>query len=246
MDPYIVEIGSFTLSRPMEFREESHNLAKFKAYVFAPGTYPLYAAISGGQVSLTSPMTTAVVFASDEPHAIGSSKQARIPLSHADVESGLVDLTIRPIFESALTITENNPYGIKSYIGNSEDPIWQRLKKEADLHYFKSDLFEYNDDLRRYAEDNGFFEESKLLKGLDMGSSSYEWVIRADQGFRKRTGHGFDHYSIPLHEVRERFETLSGSVRDMASQVAEQVVVDFDIPKKPDRLNRIGVDASYL
>lgn len=245
MNPYIVEIGSFTLNRPMEFREESQNLTKFKAYVFAPGAYPLYAAISGGQVSLTSPMTTAVVFASDEPHAIGSSKQARIPLSHADVESGLADLAISSAYESAFKITENNPYGIKSYIGNSEDPTWQALKKEADLHYFKSDLFEYSDRLREYAEDHGFFEESKLLKGLDMGSSRYEWVIRADQEFRNRTGHGFDHYSIPLHEVRERFEQRSGSAKSMASEVAEQVVVDFDVPKKPDQLNKIGVDVSY-
>lgn len=235
IDPYLVEIGSFTLNSPMEFRESSVHGSSFKAYVFGPGAYPLYAQIVGNQVSLVSPPAVAVVYACDNPHEIGTSKQARIPVSQQEVEAGLVSLDISSKYKSAFSVSDNNPYGLKSFVGNKEDSVWQELSEEATRHYFCSDLFEYNQGLRAYAQENGFLEGRKLSIGQNMGARYYEWVIRADIVFRKKTGHGLDHFSIPLHEVADRFREKQGSAIDMSKAVAKEIIKDCDIPEKPEQ-----------
>lgn len=83
-------------------------------------------------------------------------------------------------------------------------------------------------------KDNAFLEKPKLDKGLLMGSSRYEWVIRTDRNFRKLTGHGLDHFSIPLHEVADRFKEKQGSAIDMSREVASELVEDLGLPTIPN------------
>ena len=243
IEPYLVEVGTFTLKEPMEFRESAPDAAWFREFVFATGAYPLYAQVTGDQVSLVSGPSPAVMSACDDPLEIGSTKLSRILVTPRDVESGRVQLDISQKYESAFAISDNNPYQLKKYVGNDDSPEWQEMVRASKAYFFKADLFKNSDMLKGYAAQHGFLDEEKLEKGQHMGARTYEGVILADDSFRRLTGHGFDHFSIPLHQVAERFEGKQGINRNKSEAVARSIIRDFKIPTKPKR--HFGLDVAY-
>lgn len=150
VEPYIVEVGTVCLKEPYEFRESSDRSAQFRDYVFAPGAYPLYAQISGEQVILVTSPATAVVYSCDNQQEIGSSKIMRAPVFPKDVLENRMELNFMQAYEYAFEISDQNPYGVKAFVGNPDEPVWKHLVDEAKRHYFTTDLFEYNDNLRSY------------------------------------------------------------------------------------------------
>lgn len=245
---YRFKVGTITLHELYDDKVNHEVAAWSTTLTVAPGTYPVYGRMDRGELRLSTDVLPAIVTENHTPalfggvrigssndgsEDIGTERATVVPVTHGLVKSGIMDFEIEAGF---LEVTPDDSF--QQYRVNPDHPEWLEVEKDRELFEFKHRLFTPGGSLRPYPEDNGFLTGQKLKEGLELGQGKYEDVIRSDQALRRKTGHGFEHFEIPLTTVSEMSEAeISKQKRgyspdNIASAVATKIIKDFEIPPR--------------
>ena len=249
-EPYRFKAGTVTIDEPYEDKYLYETAAWSTTYALHPGTYDVYGRIekdySGERKIIleteevpgiiltdnTPSMYGGVAYSGTKNPRDGQEVKERIEVTAYKVNEGKLKFDLEVPFIEARTI-----HGTHQVFKLIEDhPQMEEILKERGRHNFKEMLrldsresfgFDFE-----AAKENGFLDGAKLDVGLEMGPWKYRDVIRIDQMMRKSLGYGLDRFSIPLHDVSERYRGRSGDVQKIMQETIEELKKDYQLPEK--------------